>query len=77
MNEINNQLEEQLDQVQDQLDLPKSRFSSLRGIPNKVGSAARSVGTHANDCVHNHTWTTMAIAMGLGLAVGMLMGRRA
>ena len=78
MNQINNQLETELNEVSDRLGLSeKRRFEGMREMSAKVADKAKAAAQHTDDCVHNHAWTSIALAMGVGLVIGLLAGRKA
>jgi ElaB/YqjD/DUF883 family membrane-anchored ribosome-binding protein len=41
-----------------------------------IGLRAREAAADVNDQVHQHPWTTAGIAAGVGLLLGILVGRR-
>ena len=48
----------------------------LQSAGYAVESRARESAQEVNDQVHKHPWTTAGIAAGIGLLVGILIGRR-
>lgn len=56
---------------------------SLRGVREHLQQAGEKVNAHVKDAasemnqqVHQHPWTAVGIAAGLGLVVGILLGRK-
>lgn len=49
---------------------------SLLALQAAATDKARAVGHATDDYVHDHPWKSIAIAAGIGVIVGMLIGRR-
>ena len=56
---------------------------SLRGARERLQQAGESVTAQAKDAarevnqqVHQHPWTAVSVAAGIGLVVGILLGRK-
>lgn len=78
MNEINNQLETELNEVSAALGLSeKRRFEGMREMSAKAADKAKAAARHTDECVHNHAWSSIGLAMGAGLLIGLLVGRKA
>ena len=48
----------------------------MRAIERELLSEAKAKARAANDYVHDNPWKSIAIASGIALVVGMLLGRR-
>ena len=48
----------------------------LQNAGDNIESRARDAATDLDDQVHLHPWTTAGLAAGIGLLVGILIGRR-
>ena len=48
----------------------------LHNAGYRVETQAREAAADLNDQVHEHPWTTAGLAAGIGLLVGILIGRR-
>jgi ElaB/YqjD/DUF883 family membrane-anchored ribosome-binding protein len=57
----------------DRLRESKHRLAELQATATEK---ARAAGHAADDYVHEHPWKSVAIGAGVGLIVGLLMGRR-
>lgn len=49
---------------------------SLLALQDAATEKAKAVGHAADDYVHEHPWKSVAIGAGIGVIVGMLIGRR-
>ncbi|KPF48400.1 hypothetical protein IP87_03075 [beta proteobacterium AAP121] len=49
---------------------------SLLALQESATEKAKAVGHAADDYVHEHPWKSVAIGAGIGVIVGMLIGRR-
>ena len=49
---------------------------SLVALQASASEKARAAGHAADDYVHDHPWQSIAIGAGVGLLVGLLIGRR-
>jgi ElaB/YqjD/DUF883 family membrane-anchored ribosome-binding protein len=49
---------------------------SLLDLQASATEKAKAAGHAADDYVHDHPWKAVAIGAGVGLVVGLLMGRR-
>lgn len=49
---------------------------SLAALQAAATEKAKAVGHAADDYVHDHPWQAVAIGAGIGVIVGMLIGRR-
>jgi ElaB/YqjD/DUF883 family membrane-anchored ribosome-binding protein len=70
MGEGASQLRERL---QERLVQAKEGLIDLQGSATETAKAA---GRAADDYVHDHPWRSVAIGAGVGLIIGLLMGRR-
>ena len=59
--------------VEARLAAAKERMAHL---PELAAARARAAGHAADDYVHEHPWKAIGAAAGLGLIVGLLIGRR-
>jgi ElaB/YqjD/DUF883 family membrane-anchored ribosome-binding protein len=59
--------------IQDRMDAAKGDLARLQA--DAVGKA-KEAGKAADDFVHDQPWTAVGIAAGVGLLVGLLLGRR-
>lgn len=50
--------------------------SRLLAAGESLDANARQAAREVNDQVHEHPWATAAVAAGVGLLVGILVGRR-
>jgi ElaB/YqjD/DUF883 family membrane-anchored ribosome-binding protein len=48
----------------------------LLNLQTSATEKAKEIGHKADDYVHDNPWQSIAIGAGLGLVVGLLMGRR-
>ena len=48
----------------------------LQDWQKQVTKTARTVGTAADDYVHDNTWRSIAFAAVVGCVIGFLLGRR-
>jgi ElaB/YqjD/DUF883 family membrane-anchored ribosome-binding protein len=55
--------------------LTKAR-ASLADAQTAVVDKAKKVGHATDDYVHDHPWRSVGVAAGIGLVVGLLIGRR-
>jgi ElaB/YqjD/DUF883 family membrane-anchored ribosome-binding protein len=55
--------------------LADARHGLLK-LQEKATEKAKAAGRAADDYVHDHPWKSVGIAAGIGLVVGMLIGRR-
>lgn len=49
---------------------------SLRSLQDAAVERAKAAGHQADDYVHEHPWTSIGVAAGFGLLIGLLIGRR-
>lgn len=49
---------------------------SLLSLQEMATDRAKAVGRVADDYVHDHPWQSVAIGAGIGVIVGLLIGRR-
>jgi ElaB/YqjD/DUF883 family membrane-anchored ribosome-binding protein len=49
---------------------------SLIELQASAGEKAKAAGRAADDYVHQHPWQAVALGAGVGVIVGMLIGRR-
>ncbi|MDX1951279.1 MAG: hypothetical protein SFY81_03795 [Verrucomicrobiota bacterium] len=74
---LNNQLDEQLESLSAQVEAGfengRARWADWKA---NIGDSARNVSRSVDDCVHNHTWSSIAIAAALGACLGIMLGRR-
>ena len=61
------------ERLQERLEQSKHRLLDLQAAATEKAKAA---GHAADDYVHDHPWKSVAIGAGVGLIVGMLIGRR-
>jgi ElaB/YqjD/DUF883 family membrane-anchored ribosome-binding protein len=61
------------ERLQERLLQSKHRLLELQDVATEK---AKAVGHAADDYVHEHPWKSVAIGAGIGVIVGMLIGRR-
>ena len=61
------------DRLQERLAQARERMSTLQTM---AGDKARAAGHAADDYVHENPWQAVAMGAGIGLVVGLLLGRR-
>jgi ElaB/YqjD/DUF883 family membrane-anchored ribosome-binding protein len=49
---------------------------SLHQLQETAIQRAKAAGHQADDYVHEHPWTSIGVAAGFGLLIGLLIGRR-
>lgn len=49
---------------------------SLLTLQSNATDKARAAGHAADDYVHEHPWQSVAVGAGIGLVIGLLIGRR-
>jgi ElaB/YqjD/DUF883 family membrane-anchored ribosome-binding protein len=49
---------------------------SLQHLQETAIERAKVAGHKADDYVHEHPWTSIGVAAGFGLLIGLLIGRR-
>jgi len=49
---------------------------SLHHLQDTAVERAKAAGHAADDYVHEHPWTSIGVAAGFGLLIGLLIGRR-
>lgn len=49
---------------------------SLHQLQENAIERAKAAGHAADDYVHEHPWTSIGVAAGFGLLIGLLIGRR-
>jgi|SRR5690242_90702 ElaB/YqjD/DUF883 family membrane-anchored ribosome-binding protein len=59
--------------IQDHLASAKASLAEAQAV---VIDKAKAVGNSADDYVHDNPWRSVGIAAGVGLLVGLLIGRR-
>ncbi len=59
--------------VEDRLGRAKMKLADLQ---DSAVAKARAAGHAADDYVHEHPWKAISAAAGLGMIVGLLIGRR-
>lgn len=52
------------------------RLKQARAALGKVEQTAKDVATRSDDYVHDNPWTSIAVGAGVGLIIGLLIGRR-
>jgi ElaB/YqjD/DUF883 family membrane-anchored ribosome-binding protein len=50
--------------------------TAAQEVGNEVAERAKQAARDADHYVHDHPWTTIGIASGVGFLIGYLMGRR-
>ncbi len=60
-------------QTGEQIEQARSRLSKSLIVSREK---LQSIGSLADRQVHEHAWTVAGVAIGLGLALGILLGRR-
>jgi len=61
------------ERLQDRLAHSKDTLLALQAAATEK---AKAVGVAADDYVHDHPWKSVAIGAGIGVIVGLLIGRR-
>lgn len=61
------------ERLQDRLTQSKESLLALQAAATEK---AKAVGHAADDYVHDHPWKSVAIGAGIGVIIGMLIGRR-
>ncbi len=61
------------ERLQDRLSQAKHRLLTLQAT---VTDGAKAAGHAADDYVHDHPWQSVAIGAGVGVLIGLLIGRR-
>jgi ElaB/YqjD/DUF883 family membrane-anchored ribosome-binding protein len=61
------------ERIQDSLYRAKVKLAEAEGI---VLDSTREIARATDDYVHDHPWRAVGIAAGIGLVVGLLIGRR-
>jgi len=61
------------ERIQDSLDRAKTKLSDLEDV---VFDTSRQAARATDEFVHDHPWQAVGVAAGIGLIVGMLIGRR-
>ncbi len=61
------------ERLQDRLSQAKHRLLTLQST---VTDGAKAAGHAADDYVHDHPWQSVAIGAGVGVLIGLLIGRR-
>jgi ElaB/YqjD/DUF883 family membrane-anchored ribosome-binding protein len=61
------------ERLQERLAKAKESLIDLQGSATETAKAA---GRAADDYVHDHPWRSVAIGAGVGLIIGLLIGRR-
>ena len=59
--------------VQDNLDKARASLAEAQGV---VVDKAKQAGRAADDYVHDNPWRSVGVAAGIGLVIGLLIGRR-
>jgi len=67
----NEKISEARAQIKDRLDAVKDRIAA-----SEVTVAAKHAAQTADTFVHNNPWKSIGVAAGVGLIVGLLIGRR-
>lgn len=62
------------ERLQERLSLARHRLLSLQAT---AMDGAKSAAYAADDHVHDHPWQSIALGTGIGMLVGLLIGRRA
>lgn len=50
--------------------------SELAGIEHEIVESARRAARQTDEYVHDHPWTAVGVGAGVGLLLGLLIGRR-
>lgn len=61
------------ERLQDRLSQARHRLLDLQSA---VADNAKAAGRAADDYVHDHPWQSVAIGAGVGVLIGLLIGRR-
>lgn len=59
--------------IEARLDDAKANLAQLQ---QEAAQRAKAAGRAADDYVHEHPWQAVGIAAGIGLVIGLLVGRR-
>lgn len=59
--------------AEDSLRVARTRIAETTAL---IGDNARSAALSVDDQAHRHPWATAGIAAGVGLLIGLLIGRR-
>jgi ElaB/YqjD/DUF883 family membrane-anchored ribosome-binding protein len=57
-------------------DRVKQAKAAITKIERNAVQAAKDVATKSDDYVHDNPWTSIAVGAGVGLILGLLIGRR-
>jgi ElaB/YqjD/DUF883 family membrane-anchored ribosome-binding protein len=57
-------------------DRVKQAKAAITKIERNAVQAAKDVATKSDDYVHDNPWTSIAVGAGVGLVLGLLIGRR-
>jgi ElaB/YqjD/DUF883 family membrane-anchored ribosome-binding protein len=72
-NEVGEGTESLRERLHERLNLSRQQLLDLQAMATEKAKAA---GHAADDYVHDHPWKSVAIGAGVGLVVGLLIGRR-
>jgi ElaB/YqjD/DUF883 family membrane-anchored ribosome-binding protein len=68
---------EQISAARERIEIAlKSAQAAMGNVSDEVAERAKQVAGDADDYVHDHPWTTIGIAAGIGFLIGVLAGRR-
>lgn len=71
--EVGDEFIELQGKLREQVDVARETLKDLEG---KVAKRARSVAVAGDEYVRGHTWTSIGIATGVGVVIGLLLNRR-
>jgi ElaB/YqjD/DUF883 family membrane-anchored ribosome-binding protein len=71
--DVGEEFAEMKDRLQEQVSAARETLSDLE---SRVSAKARDVATAGDAYVRDHTWTSVGIAAGIGVAIGLLLNRR-
>ncbi|MFA7666888.1 MAG: DUF883 family protein [Burkholderiaceae bacterium] len=71
--EVGDELGDLKDKLRDQVDAARDL---LADVEDRVARRARSAARAGDDYVHENTWTSIGIAAGVGVLIGLLLNRR-
>ncbi|MCM5569302.1 DUF883 family protein [Burkholderiaceae bacterium FT117] len=71
--DVGDDLVELKGRLRDQVDAARQTLSDLEG---RVADKAKSAAQAGDEYVREHTWTSIGIAAGIGVVIGLLLNRR-